>query len=264
MIIYSPFEYAYLWLPLIGFVIGFLSSATGGGGGFFFLPVLTLFFGIPAQVAVATSLAATLPVCLAGSVGHYRRGNIDLRVGLIFALAGVAGAMSGAGITSVLNSRQLKNSFGIYSIVIATHMLLSNWKKRKREANGIEMTELTGFRKITKGSFYGFVAGVITATFGTSGSAPVFSGLFEMQLSVKLVLGTSIMIVFVNTFSALGAHFLVGEIDLTLVLFLTTGTIAGALLGTKFLSGISLDKAESGIRKWYALGMIVFGLLMLL
>ncbi|MDD3989158.1 MAG: sulfite exporter TauE/SafE family protein [Bacteroidales bacterium] len=263
MIIYSPFDYAYLWLPLLGFVIGFLSSATGGGGGFFFLPVLTLFFKVPAQVAVATSLAATLPVCLAGSVGHYRRGNIDIKIGLIFALAGIAGAMSGAGITSVLNSRQLKNSFGIYSIIIASHMLISNWKKKRALANGEEIAELKGIQRLTRGTFYGFLAGVITATFGTSGTAPVFSGLFQMRLPVKLVLGTSIMIVFVNTFSALTAHFLVGRIDLTLVFFLTAGTIIGALVGTRFLAGINLDKAESGIRVWYAVGMILFGILML-
>jgi uncharacterized membrane protein YfcA len=264
MVLHSSFEYAYLWLPLIGFIIGFFASLTGGGGGFFFLPVLILFFRMPAQVAVATSLAATIPVCLAGSFGHYRRGNIDIKVGLIFSVAGIAGALSGAWITSVLNSRQLKTSFGVYSILIATQMLISSWKKKKAEANGVVISELTKMRKITKGTFYGFLAGVITGTFGTSGTAPVLAGLFDMRMPIKLVVGTSVMVVFANTVSALGGHFLVGEIDLNLVIFLTAGTIIGALAGTKILAGVQLEKAEFHIKKWYALSMIAFGLLMVI
>jgi len=66
MIYHSSFEYYYLWLPLIGFMIGFIGSLIGGGGGFFFIPVLTLIFHVPAQIAVATSLAATLPIGIVG------------------------------------------------------------------------------------------------------------------------------------------------------------------------------------------------------
>jgi len=69
MIFHSSFQYCYLWLPLVGFIIGFFASMAGGGGGFFFLPVLILLFKVPAQIAVATSLAATLPICIVGSWG---------------------------------------------------------------------------------------------------------------------------------------------------------------------------------------------------
>ncbi len=49
-----------IFLPLFGFLIGLLVSMLGGGGGGLFVPVLTLIFGIPTQVAVATSLASVL------------------------------------------------------------------------------------------------------------------------------------------------------------------------------------------------------------
>ena len=61
MIFHSAFEYVYLWLPLIGFIVGFLGSLTGGGGGFIFIPLLTILFKVPPQIAIASSLAATLP-----------------------------------------------------------------------------------------------------------------------------------------------------------------------------------------------------------
>jgi uncharacterized membrane protein YfcA len=71
------------------------------------------------------------------------------------------------------------------------------------------------------------------------------------------------MVSAVNTFSALGAHFLIGEIDLTLVYFLTAGAIIGALLGPKLLAGVKIGRAEGPIRLWYALGMIAFGIIMI-
>jgi uncharacterized membrane protein YfcA len=264
MIFHSPFEYLYLWLPLIGFIVGLWGSMLGGGGGFFFIPILTLLFKVPAQIAVATSLAASIPICIIGSLGHYRNGNIDVRMGLVFAVAGIIGAFAGAKLTSIMTSDQLKNSFGIYSIIIALIMIRANWKEKRAEANGIKIPEVSRLHKMTSGSFFGFLSGIITGTFGTSGTAPVQAGLFAMRMPVKLVLGTSLMVSAVNTFSALGGHFLVGEIDLTLVYCLTAGAIIGSLLGPKLLAGVKIGTAEGPVRLWYGIGMIAFGIIMII
>jgi uncharacterized membrane protein YfcA len=85
-----------------------------------------------------------------------------------------------------------------------------------------------------------------------------------MGKSVKVVIGTSLLVVLVNSASALGAHFLVGEIDLTLVSFLTAGTVIGALLGPKLLKDVKLERIDGPIRIWYALGMILFGIAMII
>lgn len=263
MIFYSSFEYSYLWLPVIGFIIGFFASIMGSGGGFFFLPVLILLFKVPAQVAVATSLAATLPICLAGSVGHYRRGNVNLQIGLIFIISGIIGAITGAGLTNVMSSVQLKNGFGIYSILIAIPIFRNNQRRKKKSAKEETIQKKNNKSKIFTGSFFGLLSGIITGTFGTSGVAPVLAGLMSMDLSLKLVVGTSLLVVLVNTFTALGAHFVVGEIDLTLVFFLTSGSIIGALVGPKILANIKLGRGENRFRTWYALAMIIFGVILL-
>jgi uncharacterized protein len=264
MIFHSSFENYYLWLPLIGFIIGFIGSLLGGGGGFFFIPVLTLLFNVPAQIAVATSLAATLPIGIVGSMGHFRNNNINVRLGLAFASTGILGALAGASLTSLMTTGQLKISFGIYSILMALMMIISNWKTKQAEANGIGIPDRSTFQKIARGSFFGFLSGIITGTFGTSGTAPVQAGMFAMRMPIKLVVGTSLMVSTVNTFSAMGAHFLVGDIDLTLVYFLTAGTIVGAIIGPKFLAGIRIGRAEGPIRQYYAIGMIVFGIIMII
>lgn len=264
MIYQSSFEYSYLWLPLIGFIIGLLASMLGGGGGFTFLLILVLLFRIPAQTAVATSLAATLPICIVGAFRHHHFGNVDLRIGLIFAVTGIIGAIMGAGLTSLLTTTQLKTCFGIYSILIALQMVSGNMRKKRAEDKGIEIPEESGLRKTTKGSIFGFIAGVITGTFGTSGTAPVLAGLFSIHMPVKMVVGTSLMIAFVNTVSALGAHFVVGEIDLTLVWFLVSGSLIGAFSGPKLLAGIKVGNAENPIRQFYAFAMIIFGIILII
>ena len=155
MIFHSSFELIDLWLPLVGFLVGLIGTLIGGGGGgFFFIPILTILFGVPAQVAVATSLAATLPICIIGSIGHYRNDNIDLRLGLIMAAAGVLGALGGASFTSLITHKQLIICYGSYAILIALLMIRSNLKKKRDEANGIEKCEDPKFIKSSQRHFF--------------------------------------------------------------------------------------------------------------
>lgn len=264
MIFHSSIEPIYFLLPLVGLIIGLFGTMLGGGGGFFFLPILTLLLKVPAQTAVITSLVATLPICIVGSFGHYRKSNIDFRIAAMFALTGIVGAFIGAGITSRISARQLKISFGVYSVLIAFNMAFSTWRKKRTDANGTKQQNNSGLIKIAKGLFFGLFAGTITGTFGTSGTAPVLAGLFSMRIPFKMVIGTSLLIVLVNTFFAVGAHFLIGKIDLTLVCFLTAGSTIGALTGPKLLAKAKTDRSENKIRYWYAAVMVALGVLMII
>jgi uncharacterized protein len=89
MIANFDWQQGIFWLPLIGFLIGMLATITGSGGGLFSPMILIIIFQIPAQIAVATSLAAGVPLSLTGTIGHYRKGNIELRTGLVFGMAGI-------------------------------------------------------------------------------------------------------------------------------------------------------------------------------
>ena len=263
MIFYSEFQSIYLILPLIGFVIGLFGTMMGGGGGFFFLPVLTLIIGAPSQVAVATSLSATLPICIVGTLSHYRRGNVDLKTGRLFIFAGIFGALAGTALTKLLTSGQLKTTFGIYVILVAINVAISTWRKKHSETNGKPLKSLTKLKRIGRGSFFGFFAGAIAGTFGTSGTAPVMAGLFSMRLPIKIVVGTSLLVVLMNAIVAVSAHFVVGQIDLTLVGFLTAGSVLGAIIGTIWFSRAKLERAENNIRYVFVLVMIIIGVLMI-
>ncbi len=266
MIFYSSFQHSYLWLPLIGFAVGLTATMIGGGGGFFFPPALILFFQTEAHVAVATSLAATLPICFTGAIGHYRHGNLDLHKGLIFGIAGIIGAVAGALVTGLLSTDQLKTAFGIYSLILGTIMVCNNHPRRKGESEPVTNNGYVKniFRRLPKGSFYGFAGGVISGTFGTSGTAPVLAGLFAIKTPIRLVAGTSLMIIFINTISALTGHLFLGMIDLTLVWLLSSGAVLGSIAGPRLTKGMDFEKREGLIKHTFAYIVILFGMIMLL
>lgn len=263
MIFHSAIEPIYFLLPVLGLVIGLFGTMLGGGGGFFFLPILTLVLKVPAQTAVITSLVATLPICAVGSIGHYRKDNIDFKTVAMFAVAGILGAFAGAAIAGKISTGQLKTGFGIYSIVIALNMAFSTWKKKRALMNGTRQKSDPLSRKIARGSFFGLVAGTVTGIFGVSATAPVLAGLFTMRIPLKMVIGTSLLLILINTLFAVSAHLLIGKIDLTLVYFLTAGSATGAIIGPVLLTKTNTDHSENRIKYWYAAVMMALGVIMI-
>ncbi len=262
MVFSSPIEPVYYLLPFIGLMVGLFGSMVGGGGGLIFLPVLVLLLNIPAHIALITSLVATLPISIAGSIGHFRKGNVNLRIAWMFAVAGILGAVSGAFLANQFSENGLMDGFGIYCIIIGLYIIVTT-RNLRFLVDGMSPPVIKEKKNILKTSVFGFSAGVITGAFGTSGAAPLMAGLFSMSLPVKLVIGTSLLIVASNTFFAVGSHFLVGQVDLTLVLFLTSGSVIGALIGPMLLSRIKTDRSELWIRYLFAIGMCILGVLMI-
>ncbi len=263
MLFHSSIEPLYYLLPLIGFVVGLFGTMLGGGGGFFFLPVLVLLLNADPKTAVITSLVASLPICIVGSWGHYRKNNINIKIAAVFAAAGIVGAVLGAVLTSRISSEQLRISFGIYSVLIALNIILTTRNKQQKREVTRDTAKNSKRALATKGSFFGFFAGMITGTFGTSGTAPVLAGLFSLKIPLKTVIGTSLLVVLVNTVFAVGSHLLTGKTDLTLVWFLTAGSTIGALTGPRILAKTETGNSENKIKYGYAAVMILIGGLMI-
>jgi len=264
MVFYSAIQPIYFLLPLVGFIIGLLGSALGGGGGFFFLPILTLVLNVPTPTVVTTSLVATMPICIAGTISHYHKNNVNLQIALLFALSGIVGNFVGVGIVNWMETYELRLAFGIYSVLMATQIAIKTWKEKTYNEVEKATSRSIGSSGIIKSSFFGLVAGIITGAFGISGTAPVLAGLFSMRLPLKVVIGTSLFIVLINTVTATGVHFMIGKIDLTLIGFLTIGSFFGALIGPRVLSGFNVIRKENRLKYGYAFGMLLIGILMII
>ena len=77
-----------------GALVGAVVGATGVGGGSLMTPLLTLVFGLPAQVAVGTDLLFASITKFSGTIAHWRRGNIDWALTGCLALGSVPAALA--------------------------------------------------------------------------------------------------------------------------------------------------------------------------
>ena len=85
----------------LGAAVGFLSGMFGVGGGFLLTPFLML-SGIPPAIAVATGANQIVASSVSGTMAHWRRGNVDLRMGIVLIAGGVVGAVIGVFLLKIL------------------------------------------------------------------------------------------------------------------------------------------------------------------
>lgn len=74
-------------LVLLGLITGILSGLLGIGGGVVVVPALMFFFGSNDLVAKGTSLIMLIPGSISGTLGNFKRRNVDLRAALVLGVA---------------------------------------------------------------------------------------------------------------------------------------------------------------------------------
>ena len=79
----------------MGALVGFLSGMFGVGGGFLMTPFL-IFYGIPPAVAVASSATQITGASVSGALAHWRRGGVDLKMGVVLIFGGIVGSVLGS------------------------------------------------------------------------------------------------------------------------------------------------------------------------
>jgi uncharacterized protein len=250
-------------LPLFGLLIGLVVSMFGGGGGGFYVPVLILIFGVTPQVAVATSLASVLPTTAVSSFSHFRQGNVDLRTGLILGIGGIIGTLIGANIANTISPTLLQLILGIFTLIMVIPMLRSlvqrHQKLKEKNGDKEETLTLTGPRRVIA-SFFGVASGLLAGVFGISGTPPILAGLYSLGLPAAMVVGTSVFVLIFNSIAGIGGFYLLGRLDLTLIILLGGGSAVGAFIGPLLLKKINPKTFEKIYGPMIVSIMIIFGL----
>ncbi|WP_083252633.1 sulfite exporter TauE/SafE family protein [Haladaptatus sp. W1] len=101
-----------LWVTLgIGLGIGILSGFLGVGGGFLLMPTMLYGFGVPAEVAIGTSV---LQITIPGSFGAFvyaQEGAVNVPVVASLLLGSALGARIGAAATELIDGDDIKGYF---------------------------------------------------------------------------------------------------------------------------------------------------------
>ena len=117
---------------LLGFGAGVLSALFGVGGGLIFVPTL-VFLGKDAHVAVATSLAAMVPVILMGAWRQTRYGSVNWRDATVIGLASVPTAKLGEVVANSLTGKTLERAFAVLLVAVAVQMAVRTLREPPSE-----------------------------------------------------------------------------------------------------------------------------------
>src|SRR6185312_3580907 len=88
-------------LLAMGGAVGFLSGMFGVGGGFLITPLL-IFYNIEPAIAVATGANQVISASFSGALSHFRRGTLDVKLGSVLLVGGIAGSPVGIYIFALL------------------------------------------------------------------------------------------------------------------------------------------------------------------
>ncbi|AWB85529.1 sulfite exporter TauE/SafE family protein [Mycetocola zhujimingii] len=109
-------------LVLLGLGTGVLSGLLGIGGGVVIVPLLILLFGASDLVAKGTSLAVIIPTALFGTIGNFRRGNVDLPAAAVIGVAACTTTAAGAAVAAVISPALSSVLFAVFLVAVAVQM----------------------------------------------------------------------------------------------------------------------------------------------
>lgn len=106
-----------------GIVVGIVTGIVGAGGGFLVVPALVLLGGLPAPLAIGTSLVVISMKSFAGFAGHIDHVAIDWPITLGVTAAAVAGSLIGGRLVDRIPASALRRGFGVFVIAMAAIVL---------------------------------------------------------------------------------------------------------------------------------------------
>ena len=113
-----------LSVPTEGLGVGILTGFVGVGGGFLIIPALVLLGGIPMKEAIGTSLLIIAFKSAAGFIGYLNQVDIDLILMISFTAMASLGAIYGAYLTRLIDSKNLQKAFGYFVLAVAIFVLI--------------------------------------------------------------------------------------------------------------------------------------------
>ena len=242
----------------LGGAIGFLSGLFGVGGGFLMTPIL-IFIGIPAPVAVGTEANQIVASSVSGVLAHWRRGNVDFKMGGILLLGGLLGSTFGVWLFAIL--RQLgqidlaiKLCYVTFLGIIGSLMFVESLRAMSRRRSATmargklhKHTWIHGLplkMRFRRSKLYisallpigvGFLVGMLSALMGVGGGfIMVPAMIYLLGMPTAVVVGTSLFqIIFVTANVTFLQAYANQTVDVVLAIILLAAAVIGAQFGAR-------------------------------
>lgn len=241
---------------LIGLSLGLI----GGGGSILTVPVLVYMFGLSPEMATSYSLFVVGSTSLAGAAGNYRRGQVNVKAALLFGLTSVITVLAVRRVLLPLIPQHiatvgtLQVTRPLLTMVLFAALMVAASVSMIRGGAPTDETN-SGQQNATSLALYGIGIGLVTGLLGAGGGfllIPVLVVL--MRLPMKTAVGTSLLIIAMNSLIGFTGDIGRVAIDWRFLLALSAITISGVLVGgyaSRYIAGAKLKKGFG----WFVLIM---------
>lgn len=247
---------------LASIIIGLSLGLIGGGGSILTIPILVYLFKINPELATSYSLFIVGLSSLFGCFSHYRMGHLKIKAALYFAVPSVVSILI---IREVIFPKIASTLFSIASyqvskdflimIIFSVLMILAAVSMIRKNLPEITATT-TNYSQL---SFIGFIVGIITGFLGAGGGFLIIPALlFFANLPMKQAVGTSLLIIFINSAIGFAGDVYIGTpINYAFLLTIAAMAFIGILIGTRLSKKIDGTKLKP-LFGWFILVMGIY------
>jgi uncharacterized membrane protein YfcA len=233
----------YAILALTGLIAGILGSIVGVGGGMIIMPVLNIALGFSPELTIGTSLFAIVFTSLSSAIGHYRIGNIDMKLALKVGAGGIFGVLIGSYIFSGFlagSMTLLRVIMGLWFMFLSLRMgqqAYQSWRSASSHTLVKEETRKPLFSADSTGMLFlvGCFVGILSGILGIGGGVVMVPALlFLFGLPPHWAVGTTFMVMLPTALAGGLIKLFQGFVVLDAGILLGIGTTVGAQLGIWF------------------------------
>ena len=237
----------------IGLVIGFLGGMFGKGGSAIATPLLAA-VGVPAIIAVAAPLPATIPSTLAASSVYWKARLIDWRVVRWSLAFGVPATVAGAIATRWIGGSILVTITDGILVVLGLRFLLA---RKTDEAHDVRPPRDSAALLASVATVVGLFSGLL-ANSGGFLLAPLYVAV--LRLPIKASFASSLAVAAVLAVPGTIVHAALGHIDWALVAVFASTSVPLSFLGAR----VALRTDPARLERVYGAAISLLGIVFLI
>jgi uncharacterized membrane protein YfcA len=219
-----------------GLVVGSLVGLVGGGGSILAVPALVYGVGLSLAAAIPTSLVV-VGASSAVAVLPRLRGRVNWRLALIIGGAGTATAYLGAVVNRMLDPKVLMLAFAAIMVFAGIRMLMpapSLGGACALPGGGINWRSC-----LPKAIATGAVVGFLTGLLGVGGGFLIVPALtLVLGLPMTLTVGTSLVVIVINSAAGFAAHLGHLQIDWAVTAAFAVTAMIASIVAARLGTGI--------------------------
>ena len=251
----------YIASLLIGISLGLI----GGGGSILTVPVMVYLFGLQPLLATSYSLFVVGSTSLVGAFNNLRQGLVNIKAALLFGASSMATVFLTRKFLVPAIPKNIATFDGLTltgplltMVLFAVLMLAASISMIRNKKVAVAEQECRDCIRFGKLVLYGVAIGLVTGLLGAGGGFLLLPALvLLLKLPIKKAIGTSLMIIALNSligFTGDLGHF---AIDWFFLLKVTAIAIVGIFIGGGLNKKIQGDRLKKGFG-WFVLVMGVY------